>query len=160
MTKHRYSRLLVCMAALAATIAAGSAAWSIMAPSWNPDAQAEEASGRARTREEIQAELDEIVRDNMMTVSVSPTPQLDGASLRVNVINDESNSFPQRFEVIQDGETLYRSGAIEPGERVEACEVEGAQPGSATIQVQALDAKTLKDHGSPANVNVRVLEKG
>lgn len=64
-----------------------------------------------KTRQEIQDELDAIVRDNMMTISVAPVAQLqkDG-KLRVNVQNTSDNKFPQRFRVIQNDKTVYESG--------------------------------------------------
>ena len=112
------------------------------------------------TREEIQAELDRTVRENMMTVSLAPTAQLDDeGNLRVNVVNDEENSFPQRFSVIQNDRQLYRSSVIEPGECIEFCRVEDIEVGDAYVEIQALDRDTKMAHGNPTRVKVSVVKK-
>ncbi len=110
------------------------------------------------TRDEIQAELDRIVQENMMTISVAPTARLspDG-ELRVNVINREDNRFGQRFTVIQNDRELYRSGIIEPGNAVEYCSAPEAEPGDAQIEIQAIDLETSQEHGSPTCVEIAIV---
>ena len=111
------------------------------------------------TREEIQAELDRTVRENMMTVSIAPVALLDpNGNLEVNVVNVEDNRFPQRFSVIQNDETVYTSGVIEPGKAVVTCHPDHIETGAASIEIQALDPKTKQDHGSPTRVNITVSE--
>ena len=115
------------------------------------------------TREEIQAALDEIVEANMMTISVSPNPVIaEDGTVGVYVVNDESNTFDQRFSLIQelDGEevVLYESGLIAPGEMVASCEAQGAQAGEAYIEIQAV--VDGEDHGNPTRVKVTLVEAG
>ena len=72
-------------------------------------------TAEGKSRQEIQDELDAIVRDNMMTISVAPVAQLqEDGKLRVNVQNVQDNKFPQRFRVIQNDETMYESGVSRP----------------------------------------------
>ena len=116
------------------------------------------------THDEIVAALDEVVADNMMTISVAPTCTIgaDG-SVRVNVINDAGNDFDQTFALIQtdaegDEVVLYESGVVEPGEQVEYCEAPGAVAGSAFIEIQAVvDGEA---HGNPTRVEVTLVEEG
>ena len=113
------------------------------------------------TRDEIQAALDEIVEENMMTISVAPNPVIEAdGTVSVRVINDSSNTFDQRFSLIQeqDGQevVLYESGVIEPGEMVASCEAAGAVAGEAYIEVQAV--VDGEDHGNPTRVKVTLVE--
>lgn len=111
------------------------------------------------TREEIIEELNRSARENMMTISVAPnaTIRADG-TVRVNVINVSENRFAQRFSIIQNDEVLYTSDQLNPGRKIETCHVNGLEPGSASIEIQAVDQETGEDHGSPMRVNIAVNE--
>ena len=116
-------------------------------------------AAEGKSRQEIQDELDAIVRDNMMTISVAPVAQLQkGGKLRVNVQNVQDNKFPQRFRVIQNDETVYESGVVETGKTVETCPAGDIREGEAYIEIQALDAKTYDAHGNPTRIKVRVAQ--
>lgn len=122
------------------------------------DAGATVSDYRDMTRDEIQAELDKTVRDNMMTVSVAArAPMDDKGIVRINAINDASNKFSQRYSLIQDDRVLYESGAVDPGHAIESCHVEGAHTGEALIEIQAVDSETLEDHGNPTRVKVEII---
>lgn len=113
-----------------------------------------------QSREEIQAELDREVAENMMTVSVAPTLKLDDATheLRVNLENVEDNKFAQRFTISQGDEVIYESDTLMPGERIESVKAPKAAEGDARVEIQALDAETLEEHGSPTAVEVSVVK--
>lgn len=114
-----------------------------------PEAGASVTTAEGKTRQEIQDELDAIVRDNMMTISVAPVAQLqEDGKLRVNVQNVQDNKFPQRFRVIQNDETMYESGVVETGKTIETCPAGDIKEGEAYIEIQALDAKTYDSHGN------------
>lgn len=147
---------VVCLAIACALIAVGLYAWQSK-PVAETGTSVTTAEGRSR--QEIQDELDAIVRDNMMTISVAPVAQLQkGGKLRVNVQNVQDNKFPQRFRVIQNDETIYESGVVETGKTVETCPAGGIKEGEAYIEIQALDAKTYDAHGNPTRVKVRVAQ--
>ncbi len=116
------------------------------------------AAQEGQSREEIQSELDQEVAENMMTVSVLPTLRLDTETheLRVGLENVEDNKFAQRFTITQGTEVLYESDALMPGERIETITAAKAKEGEAKIEVQALDAESLEEHGSPTAVEVSV----
>lgn len=121
------------------------------------DAGTTVSESKGRSRKQIQDELDRIVRDNMMAISVAPVAQIkDDGTLRVNVENAKENKFPQRFRVIQGDDTVYESGVVEPGKAVECCPAGDIEEGDALIEIQALDAKTLDAHGNPTRVKVKV----
>ena len=144
-SKHRKRLGVVCLAIACALIAVGLYAWQSK-PVAETGASVTAAEGKSR--QEIQDELDAIVRDNMMTISVAPVAQLQkGGKLRVNVQNVQDNKFPQRFRVIQND-----------GKTVETCPAGDIKEGEAYIEIQALDAKTYDAHGNPTRVKVRVAQ--
>lgn len=152
-TGKRHLRIAV--AALACALAAvGLYVWQTHAAI---DAGTTVSESKGRTRKEIQDELDRVVRDNMIAISVAPVAQIgDDGMLRVNVENTDGNKFPQRFRVIQNDATVYESGVVEPGRAVEYCPAGSIEEGDAFIEIQALDAKTLDAHGNPTRVKVKV----
>lgn len=155
-SKHRKRLGVVCLAIACALIAVGLNAWQSK-PVAETGASVTAAEGKSR--QEIQDELDAIVRDNMMTISVAPVAQLQkGGKLRINVQNVQDNKFPQRFRVIQNDETIYESGVVETGKTVETCPAGDIKEGEAYIEIQALDAKTYDVHGNPTRVKVRVAQ--
>lgn len=160
MKKRTMARIGMLLGIVLLAGGAGVVVWASDKPAWTNDPGAMITKHEeGMSREEIQAELDRQVEENMMTVSVAPQPVFAEGKLHVNVINDETNTFPQRFEVIQGERVVYRSGAIKPGETIESCDVDRVEEGEAFIQIQALDAKTKKDHGNPARVKVNVVLK-
>lgn len=151
---HRKKLIAVCLAIVCALVAVGLYAWQTQPV---PEAGASVTTAEGKSRQEIQDELDAIVRDNMMTISVAPVAQLqEGGKLRVNVQNVQDNKFPQRFRVIQNDETIYESGIVETGKTVETCPAGDIEEGEAYIEIQALDTKTHDNHGNPTRVKVRV----
>ena len=116
---HRRKLIVACLAIVCALVAVGLYAWQSQPV---PEAGASVTTAEGKTRQEIQDELDAIVRDNMMTISVAPVAQLqEDGKLRVNVQNVQDNKFPQRFRVIQNDETMYESGVVETGKTIETC---------------------------------------
>lgn len=152
--RRRKKLIVACLAIVCALVAVGLYAWQSQPL---PEAGTSITTAEGKTRQEIQDELDVIVRDNMMTISVAPVARLqtDG-KLRVNVQNVTDNKFPQRFRVIQNDKTIYESGVVEAGKTVETCPAGEVEEGEAYIEIQALDAKTYDDHGNPTRVKVRV----
>ena len=151
---RRKKLIVACLAIVCALVAVGLYAWQSQPV---PEAGASVTTAEGKTRQEIQDELDAIVRDNMMTISVAPVAQLqEDGKLRVNVQNVQDNKFPQRFRVIQNDETMYESGVVETGKTIETCPAGDIKEGEAYIEIQALDAKTLDSHGNPTRVKVRV----
>lgn len=152
--RRRKKLIVACLATVCALVAVGLYAWQSQPL---PEAGTSVTTAEGKTRQEIQDELDAIVRDNMMTISVAPVAQLQsGGKLRVNVQNVTDNKFPQRFRVIQNDKTIYESGVVEAGKTVETCPAGEVEEGEAYIEIQALDAKTYDDHGNPTRVKVRV----
>lgn len=155
--KKRSPYLLPCLIGLFCLLLVGGVfIWNRVLLSAS-DSGATVASYHGKTKEELQAELDREASKNSMVISIAPvaTIQEDGR-LRVNLYNDELNKLPQRFAVIQDGRTLFRSGVIKPGEGVEFCQADGIGEGDAEVEIQALDKDALTNKGNPTRVKVRV----
>ena len=112
-----------------------------------------------QSREEIQAELDREVAENMMTVSVLPDLKLDESSheLQVGLETVGDNKCAQRFVITQGDTCVYESDPLMPGERIETVRAPKAKEGTARVEVQALDTETLEDHGSPTAIEVEVI---
>ena len=70
---HRKKLIAVCLAIVCALVAVGLYAWQTQPV---PEAGASVTTAEGKSRQEIQDELDAIVRDNMMTISVAPVAQL------------------------------------------------------------------------------------
>ncbi len=137
--KAGHARKVILCAALVAVLAGGGV---LAASLLGNRGFAGAILGRAqegKTREQIQAELNQEVEDNMMTVSVLPSPRLSSSGvLTVGFENDRSNKFNQRFTLTQGDEVIYESQAIEPGERIDAVRVDDVREGEAVIEVQAV----------------------
>lgn len=142
--------------ALVALVSGGYMLWKSQQPASDPGATVRSYEGM--TKEEIQADLDRKANESRMTISVAAVCKIDGEHVRVNVINDASNRFSQSFTLEQNGKTLYESGTIKPGETVEWCKAPGAEPGTATITVQAHDADDGKATGNPQAAQVTLVE--
>lgn len=134
-------------------------ALTLMEKGTQPDAGATVSDYKGMTRDEIQAELDRTVRENMMTISVAARATVDDNDIvRINAVNDKDNKFSQRFSLIQDDRIVYESGAVEPGQAIESCHAEGIRTGEAFIEIQAVDTESRKDHGNPTRVKVEVIK--
>ena len=140
---HRKKLIAVCLAIVCALVAVGLYAWQTQPV---PEAGASVTTAEGKSRQEIQDELDAIVRDNMMTISVAPVAQLqEGGKLRVNVQNVQDNKFPQRFRVIQNDETIYESGIVETGKTVEK-NISASEMNKRRLEyARQLDAERYKD---------------
>lgn len=116
------------------------------------------AAREGKSRAELQAELDQEVQDNMMTVSVLPSPRLSSSGLlEVGFENDAENKFSQRFTLTQDGVEIYRSDPLEPGKRIDSIRLKDVATGKALVEVQAVDQESGADHGSPTAIEVNVV---
>ncbi len=116
------------------------------------------AAREGKSRAELQAELDQEVQDNMMTVSVLPSPRLSSnGMLEVGFENDAENKFSQRFTLTQDGVEIYRSDPLEPGKRIDSIRLKDVATGKAMVEVQAVDQESGADHGSPTAIEVNVI---
>lgn len=150
---------LIAVLVAIALLAVGIGAWSVWkANSAKGDAGATVTSYEGMSKEEIQADLDRKANESRMTISVAAVCKIDSENVRVNVINDASNRFSQSFTLEQGGKVLYESGTIKPGETVEWCKAPGAEPGTATITVQAHDADSGKATGNPQAAQVTLVE--
>ena len=96
-----------------------------------------------KSREDIQRELDEIVEEGMLAMSINATPsgKTTGENRNVNwLIENPSNQGKLiRVEVFRDdtGEKIYETGAIPPGNYVEAAPLKvELPPGQYTCTVR------------------------
>lgn len=110
------------------------------------------------TDEEAQALLDEQAANGRITISIAPTPRLDAdGNLRVNFIVPEPNQgYAERLEIMQGGNIVYESGAVDPGYMIEWASVPQAVAGPAVATVYAVSSSG-DDVGNPVSVEIEVV---
>ncbi len=109
--------------------------------------------------QEMQHALDEEVERSRITVSLRPAPPLDEATgaLGINfVVVPSNNGYGERFEIQQNGATVFKSAVVDPGRKLEQVTAPGLTKGDATVTVYAVDGDG-RDHGNPVSVEVSVV---
>lgn len=112
------------------------------------------------SEEEVRARLNKQVQESMMTLSVSSKCEIKDGRVKVNVVNAESNTLDQSFELTQNGQTLYSSGLIAPGECVVWCDAPGAVPGEATVTIHAHNNGGSEVYGNAQAAKVTLMAAG
>ena len=140
---------------VAAIVCLGYLLWQHFHPAY--DAGSTVTSTNGRSVEEIKADLNEQVKDSMMTISVSSKCKIQDGNVRVNVVNVSDNKFDQSFELIQNDKVLYSSGLIHPGDTVEWCNAPDAVAGDAIITVSAHNSGDTNTSGNPQSAQVKLV---
>lgn len=87
------------------------------------DENAQEGGLTVKSKDEVQAELNQKVEEGMINISMNTSPVFaDGASKGdLFIVNSERNNYPQVvYIVLKDTqEEIYRSGAIPVGSKIE-----------------------------------------
>ena len=87
------------------------------------DANAEAGGLVYRSQEEIQAELNEKVREGMINISMNTSPVFEDSKAKGNlmIVNSEVNNYPQMVYIVRKdtGEEIYRSKGIPVGSKIE-----------------------------------------
>lgn len=118
-----------------------------------------------KTDEEIQAELDRIVEEGMLNISIASVIEFeDGTSEGTAYIeNVPGNHYVMQVDIALDdtGEQIYQSGGLKPDSYIEKITLNkdldaGSYPATATFH--ALDEETLEEVGAAAaKVTLNVL---
>lgn len=156
--KHHGKTIALVIVVILAILLAGAGGymlWKSQQPVSDPGATIQSYDGK--TTKEIQEELNRQAEESRMTISVAPKVRIKDGKARVNVINANDNKFDQTFTLEQDGKSVYESGIIKVGEKVEWCDAADLKTGTATITVQAVDKKSGKPSGNPQSVSVEVV---
>ena len=113
------------------------------------------------TDEEAQALVDEQAKNGRITISIAPTPQIDAdGNLRVNFIVPAPNQgLSERLEIMQGGNVVYESGAVDPGYMIEWASAPQVVAGPAVATVYAV-SDAGADVGNPVSVEIEVVEAG
>lgn len=152
--RNKKKAAILIVLALLALLAGGAVWWMSRAPSGG----ATLGSYEGKSLEEIQAELDQRVKDSMMTISLDVTPELssDGSKLELRVQNVKDNKFDQKVVVEQEGRELGSYTGLKPGEKLDEIDVEGAEEGTATVTITALEIDSGSEHGNPSAFEVTI----
>lgn len=118
-----------------------------------------------KTPEEIQAELDRIVEEGMLNISIASMIEFaDGTAPGTAYIeNVPGNHYAMKVSIALDGtgEVVYESGGIKPGSYIETITLSqdleaGSYPATATFT--AYDMDTLEEVGQAgANINLEIM---
>ncbi len=121
------------------------------------DANANSGQAPYKTEEEIQAELNRVVEEGMLNISIASVIEFeDGTSPGVAYIeNVPSNKYVMRVTITLDDtdETVYQSGGIKPDSYIETIKLSkdldaGSYPATATFT--AYDPDSLEEVGQAA----------
>ena len=118
-----------------------------------------------KSQEEVQAELDRIVEEGMLNISIASVIEFaDGTSPGTAYIeNVPGNHYVMQVDIVLDetGETIYRSGGLKPDSYIEKIALsQDLDAGSyaTTATFHALDPDTLDEVGqAAAKVTLNVL---
>ena len=118
-----------------------------------------------KTPEEVQAELDRIVEEGMLNISIASVIEFaDGTAPGTAYIeNVPGNHYAMKVRIVLDdtGDVVYESGGLKPGTYIETITLsQDLEPGSypATATFTAYNMDTLEEVGQAgANINLEVL---
>lgn len=122
-----------------------------------------------RTQDEIQAELNRIIDEGRVNISMNPTPVIRDGEMNVSIENVPANRYYLQADVYlypeqgnaDKSELVYRSGVVKPGFHIESGEVEfqpkaGEYDGIAIFS--ALDQETGEEIGKASLTLVITVE--
>ena len=129
------------------------------------DSTAQEGQASYKTAEEIQAELDRVVAEGMLNISIASIINFENSSSPglAYIENVPSNKYVLRVAITIDstGETVYQSGGIRPNNTIESITLsqplqKGTYPATATFT--AYDPDSLDEVGqASARITINVL---
>lgn len=130
----------------------------------NRDPNASVGQYEGKTQEEIQAELDKIVRQGMFNISINSTVIMergsDEAELRIENIAANIHLMSVQITLDDTGEVIYTSGLIEPGYYIQSVPLNAVLAKgtySATAVFTAYDSQTEAPVGqAAARITIRV----
>lgn len=119
-----------------------------------------------KTESEIVASLNEQVEQGMINISMNTSPVFESAGSEGNlmIVNETVNRYPQIVEIIRNdtGETIYKSGAIPVGSKIESAKLSAQLPAGeyeCTARFTNVDPDTGALLGSAgAIIHVTVLQ--
>ncbi len=121
------------------------------------DSAAVDGQAPYKTPEEVQEELDRVVRDGMFNISIVSSIEFASADApgKAYIENVPANKYCMQVTITDDasGEVLYESGVLRPNQCIEDITLaKPLAPGThqATATFTALDAETLDEVGETA----------
>ena len=162
----RRNRVLAGAAVLVVAVLVGVCIW------WFTSSQDDFYDGNSilgqapyKTPEEVQAELDRIVEEGMLNISIASVIEFaDGTAPGTAYIeNVPGNHYAMKVRIVLDdtGDVVYESGGLKPGTYIETITLsQDLEPGSypATATFTAYNMDTLEEVGQAgANINLEVL---
>lgn len=115
------------------------------------DKNANSGSYKGKTEEQIIADLNAQVKDGEMNVSIANTIKFPDGSLNdgeAKIENISANHVDQvvELQLVNDGEVLYKSGAIEPGHYIQNIRLnKSLEPGAYRAKVLFTGYKRCED---------------
>ena len=158
-----YVAVGVAVVAIVVACVLGFMAFSNAGQGRDPNAALGQLEGK--TPEEVQAELDRIVEEGMLNISIASVIEFaDGTAPGTAYIeNVPGNHYAMKVRIVLDdtGDVVYESGGLKPGTYIETITLsQDLEPGSypATATFAAYNMDTLEEVGQAgANINLEVL---
>ena len=154
--KKRTRILIIILILLILGAGIGVAIYMFNQDSWY-DTNSKSGSYEGKTQEEIQADLNRIVEEGMMNISIAATVYFeDGASYGdARIENIAANNKDQKVVITLDDtdEVIYESGAIAPGEYIQSIKLaQDLEPGTyaATATFTGYDTENHTEQGKAA----------
>lgn len=152
--------LVIVLAVLAVLVAAG--AWYCSRPA---DPLAADPNVRVGSITGNTEDLDKIVDEGMLTFSINSTPVFDNGTANGNLMIENSEINNNRFTVAitrdDTGETVYQSGALDPGQYVDDVPLDVALPAGEYACTATFSTYKLSDNSpigqAAAGVTITVL---
>ena len=129
------------------------------------DESAVEGGWETKSREEIEASLNEKVAEGMINISMNTAPSFADGSAEGNlmIVNEEVNRYPQKVEILRNdtGETVYASNAIPVGSKIERARLSVSLPAGTyecTAYFHSLDPVTgnvIGTAGAVVTINIQ-----
>lgn len=92
------------------------------------DDNAEEGEREQRDPQEVQDELNRLVEEGMINISMNMTPVFENGESEGNllIMNEKINRYPQVIEIYRrdTGELIYRSGLLAVGSRIDTAKLD------------------------------------
>ena len=150
----RRKRIFLAVGAAAALLLAVGAAVAFAGGDDWFDPNAEQGFYEGKTEEEIQEDLNRVVGEGMMNISIAGTIRFEDGG-RVGIArfeNIQANHVDQKLTITlaDTGEVIYESGAVAPGYYIEAIEINrDLEPGvyEAVATFQGYDPQTHEPAG-------------
>jgi len=130
----------------------------VQLPQLEPEARVQ--SGTLHDPAGRQAELDDMVREGMLTFSINATPVMENGRAEANLLienpPDNGNRFTVSISREDTGEELYQSGYLDPEQYIESVPLDRELPAGEYPCLAYIDAYRISDSAYIGRATARI----